>query len=174
MPRASWRCLDAPGAVPTWITVTVTARPIVPPSFPLPAELAVGALLLPREVQGEVGLYDDSAATLVKELRVAGATADHLHPADSREWIGEKHVPIIVADFFVALGAHAGWSALEALLRRGKTTDHVRVRVARYRRTPSETTSECFELEGPKDGVADALEVLESQRSEEPDGGPQA
>ena len=133
-------------------------------------------LVLPREIREGEALYHDTVLTLVKELRVEGATAAYQHGPDSRDWIGEKHLSPAEIEFFVAISAHAGWDAVRSLLRRRHRTGRVRARVARVTQKDGEIRSEIFEVDGPGDEVARALELLErgedaESTADEVDGG---
>lgn len=150
----------------------VTAKPIATPrNATLPAEPpTTDVLLLPREVSEGRALYDDSVIALAKEIRAAGASAEYQHDASSREWIGEKHVPVIVLDVIAGLLSNAGWAGLCAVIAKRKG-EHVRVRVARWRRAPSGNEQEWFEVEGPGAEVAGALETLRRGTTVENDDG---
>jgi hypothetical protein len=138
----------------------IGARPIAGLAA-LPDELPADVLILPREIDGDVGLYDDSVDTLAKELRSRGVTAVHRHEADSREWIGEKGIGPIVLSFIVGIASSAGWAGIVALAR--GCTSGVRARVARCKQTPAGTEWEWFEVEGSGPDVAEALAMLQSE-----------
>jgi hypothetical protein len=142
-----------------WIVVP---KPIEVPNVVLPAEQATDVLLFPREVVEGRGLYDDSVVTLAKELRAAGASAEYQHGPDARQWIGEKHIPVIVLDILAGIASNAGWEGLHAVVGRRKA-EQVRVRVARVRQTPAGEESEWYEIEGPGAEVAEALQALQEQ-----------
>lgn len=146
--------------------MAATVREIDPPIAPAPESVDVDVLILPREIEDGVGLYDDSALTLAKDLREAGVTAEYQHPADARGWIGERGADILIA-FIVGIASNAAWSAISGLLRRQHAADSVRVRVSRIRDRKSNRDWEWFELEGTGDEVADALESLRPGDGEE-------
>jgi hypothetical protein len=152
--------------------VSATARPIDAPNLSLPDEMPGDVLILPREIDGDVGLYDDSVVTLAKGLRRLGITATYLHDADSREWIGEKGIDAIVLSLIVGICSSAGWAGIEALLR-GRTSSAVRVRVARCKHSSAgDPEWEWFEVEGSAAEVADALKTLNpGSTSSPPEGG---
>ena len=52
--------------------------------------------------------------TLVKELREAGASAEFLHGAESRSFIGEKAVDVLAVNLVIGIAGNAGWAALRA------------------------------------------------------------
>jgi hypothetical protein len=137
----------------------VSARKIDSPVSGVPARIDADVLILPREISDDRGLYDDSVLTLAKDLREAGITAEYQHPAEAREWIGERGVDILVA-FIVGIASNAGWAALGALLRQRHAGDPVRVRAARISDREAGVDWEWFEVEGPGEDVADALEAL--------------
>ena len=119
------------------LSVMVDVQPIDAPSnVMLPDELpAVNVLILPREVSDGRGLYDDSVMTLAKEIRAAGVTADYQHDANSRKWIGEKHVNPLVLDIIAGLITNAGWAGMMAAISMRKS-ERVRVRSAGARTNP--------------------------------------
>ncbi len=152
--------------------VTMSVEQIDLPSVaPLPRELDVDVLVLPRKIEDGQGLYDDSVVTIAKELRAAGVTADYQHGPDSREWIGEKAIPLFVVDLFAAVAGHAGWDGLRAVFRDKHSSDRVRIRVVRYVRNESGVRFECFKLDGTGKEVAEALETLERSPRLELDSG---
>jgi hypothetical protein len=140
----------------------VVLKPINAPNVMLPVEQTADVLLLPREVAAGQGLYDDSVVILAKELRAAGASAEYQHGPDAREWIGEKHVPVIVVDIIAGIASNAGWDGLRAVVGRHKS-DQVRVRVTRVKQTLAGEESEWYEVEGPGAEVAEALKTLQEQ-----------
>jgi hypothetical protein len=122
----------------------------------LPEELACDALILPTERAPDgTGVYHESVVTLAKELRAADVKAEYQDDAASRKWYGERAVPLVVLELFVALGAHAAWDGIKSILKRVPGDKKVRVRVAR-RATPDENW-ELLEAEGGGEEVADAL-----------------
>ncbi len=139
--------------------MSVTARPIDPPSVPLPDSVDADVLIFPREVIESDGLYDDSALTLAKELRKDGVTAEYQHGPGSRQWIGERGVDIVLS-LILGIASNAGWDALCGLLRLRHPSDSVRITLARCRQTESGVEWEWFEAEGPGEDVARALEQL--------------
>jgi hypothetical protein len=152
--------------------VSATARPINAPDLLLPDELPADILILPREIDGDMGLYDDSVVTLAKGLQRLGTTATYLHEADSREWIGEKGIDAIVLSLIIGIGSSAGWAGIAALLR-GCTSGAVRAKVARCKQTSAgDNEWEWFEIEGSGAEVADALKTLNpgSTSGNPPDG----
>jgi hypothetical protein len=139
----------------------VSADPITAPNCALPIEIPqVDVLLLPREISEGRGLYDDSVDTLAKEIRASGSRAEYQHDVSSRDWIGEKHLPVIVLDVIAGVLSNAGWAGLRAVVvkRRSK---QVRVRVVQRKETPSGLEEEWFEVKGPGIEVADALKALQ-------------
>jgi hypothetical protein len=138
----------------------VSADPVDPLLARLPEEIDIDLLILPRRLgpEGE-GLYDDSVLTLAKDLRAEGFSADYLHPAEDRRWIGEKSAVALVVEFVVGVGGNAGWAALYALFRR-KPEQKVRVRVARKKDLVAKQEWEWIEAEGPGEEVARSLEAL--------------
>lgn len=149
----------------------VDVKPIdAPLSVMLPEELpALDVLILPREVSDGRGLYDDSVVTLAKEIRAAGVTADYQHDADSRKWIGEKHVDPLVLDIIAGFITNAGWAGVAAAISRRKS-QRVRVRFGR-RKDPSGSLEEWLEVEGPGAEVAEALKELQQGGSADEDDG---
>ncbi len=140
----------------------IAPRSIDAPNVTSPAEQTVDVLVLPREVTDGRGLYDDSVVTLAKELRAAGTSAEYQHGLDAREWIGEKHVPVIVLDIVASIASNAGWDGLRAAIGRRKS-EQVRVRVARIKQTSAGQEFEWYEVEGPGAEVAEALKALQQQ-----------
>ena len=51
-------------------------------------------VILPLEVQGEVGVYSEAELTLKKDLTEAGIDADYLHDPQHRRWLG-LHGPVV-------------------------------------------------------------------------------
>jgi hypothetical protein len=74
-----------------------------PADLEMPEAPAADAIVLPREIEDEVGLYDDSVVTLVKELREAGASAEFLHGPESRTWIGENAVEALALSLLIGI-----------------------------------------------------------------------
>jgi hypothetical protein len=138
-------------------TPTVSAKPVDPLLASLPEGIDIDVLILPRRLgpEGE-GLYDDSVLTLAKDLRAEGVSADYLHPAEDRRWIGEKSAVALVVEFVVGIGGNAGWAALYALFRR-EPEQKVRVRVARKKDFAAKQEKEWVEAEGPGEEVARSL-----------------
>ncbi len=153
------------------LSVMVDVQPIDAPSnVMLPDELpAVDVLILPREVSDGRGLYDDSVMTLAKEIRAAGVTADYQHDANSRKWIGEKHVDPLVLDIIAGLITNAGWAGMMAAISMRKSK-RVRVRFGR-RKDQSGSLEEWFEAEGPGAEVAEALKGLQQGEATDEDDG---
>jgi hypothetical protein len=132
-----------------------------PPAIPLPEQVETDIVVLPDEVdQNGVGLYPDSALSLVKELRSLGVTAQYQHAQDARNWTGEKGFGAVAANWILGIASNAGWAALCVLLRRGKDKAHVRIRLARCTQSASQITWDWFEVEGEKAEIADIIERL--------------
>jgi hypothetical protein len=130
------------------------------PDIPLPAIIETDVVVLPEEVgEDGVGIYSDSAISVVKELRSLGVTAQYQHPQDSRTWIGEKGFGAVALSWIVGVASNAGWTALCVLLRQ-KRRNPVRIKLARCTQSTSEITWEWFEVEGNGADVANALERL--------------
>lgn len=139
------------------------AEPISAPDVALPADPENDVVVFPREVdQDGRGLYDDSVVTIVKEFLAEGVSASYQHRQDERSWIGEKAAPKEVLDLLIGIASNAGWSALCRVLRREHTADRVRVRVARFKKTPNDTSWEWYKVEGPGAEVAEALAAIEA------------
>jgi hypothetical protein len=115
-------------------------------------------VVLPRESDGEIGLYDESVVTLVKELREAGASAEFLHDAESRSFIGEKAVGVLAVNLVIGIAGNAGWAALRTVLsRRGKKP--VEVKAARYEEKTEAKRWEWIEAKGGGEAVAAAIDA---------------
>ncbi len=146
------------------------------PDITLPVRIETDVVVLPEEVGGDgVGLYSDSAVSLVKELRLLGVTAQYQHSQDSRNWIGEKGFGAVALSWIVGVASNAGWAALCVLLRQKRKTP-VRIKLARCTQSDSEITWEWFEVKGDGAEVSNALErigwspsSLESGNAEEAD-----
>jgi hypothetical protein len=128
-----------------------------PADLEMPEVPAADAVVLPRETEDEVGLYDDSVVTLVKELRQAGASAEFLHGPESRTWIGEKGVEPLALDLLIGIAGNAGWDALRAVLRH-RGNKRVEVKVARHVEKGDGSVWEWFQADGEGEAVAAALE----------------
>jgi hypothetical protein len=136
-----------------------------PPDTPLPTDFDEDIIVLPREVgEDGRGLYDDSVLTIVKEFRATGVTARYQHSQDDRTWIGEKGISTEALGLVIGIGSNAGWAALCWLLRRRHTTDHVRVRVGRFRKTQDEVSWEWYSVKGSGTAVAEALAAIEQPK----------
>lgn len=142
----------------------MTSARIDAPGIPVPSILSEDVVVLPRELSDEdVGLYDDSVITLVKELQQLGVDARFQHGPDARSWIGEKAVAKIVIDLIVGIGSSAGWSAVCRLFGQAHKDDRVRVRAGRFRGAGHGATTswEWYEFEGTGDAVAKAMAQIE-------------
>ena len=144
----------------------MSIKPIEPPSgLEMPETPSADAVVLPRETDGEIGLYDDSVVTLVKELREAGASAEFLHGAESRSFIGEKAVDVLVVNLVIGIASNAGWDALRAVLsRRGKKP--VEVKAARYEEEADGKRWEWIEAKGEAEAVAAAINAWRGEGGE--------
>lgn len=138
-----------------------------------PAELGADLLVLPRETDDDGrGLYDDSAITIVKELKSLGADARYQHEKEERAWIGEESAAILALTLIIGIAGNAGWSALQALFRGSFSTKRVRVRVGRYEKlADGATKAEWYEVEGTGEDVADALAQLASGKGSDEEAG---
>lgn len=135
------------------MTVTVHSLDL---KIELPSELACDALILPTERAPDgTGIYHESVVTLAKELRAVDVRAEYQDDAASRKWYGERAVPLVVLELFVALGAHAAWDGIKAIIKRVPSDKKVRLRVAR-RPTPDDEW-ELLEAEGSGEEVANAV-----------------
>jgi hypothetical protein len=139
--------------------ICMSIEPIeAPAGLNLPETPSADAVVLPRETDGEVGLYDDSVVTLVKELREAGASAEFLHSAESRSFIGEKAVDVLAVNLVIGIAGNAGWAALRVVLsRRGKKP--VEVKAARYEERADGKRWEWVEAKGEGAAVAAAIDA---------------
>jgi hypothetical protein len=131
------------------------------PAIPLPEQVETDIVVLPDEVdQDGIGLYPDSALSLVKELHALGVTAQYQHSQDTRNWTGEKSFGAVAFSWVLGIASNAGWAALCVLLRRSKDKARVRIKLARCTQTATQTTWDWFEVEGEKPEVADVIERL--------------
>lgn len=127
----------------------------------LPGEHDV--VLLPQEIDGDIGIYRDEQTMVVKELRAQGVDAAFLHDSEHRHWLALKGsdivIPLIV-QFGVSFLASGSWELVANLLRGrfGKAT--LAVKFGRTRELESGTETEWFEAEGDGDAVAEALRIL--------------
>lgn len=136
-----------------------------PAGLQLPEVPSVDAVVLPREIDGEIGLYDDSVVTLVKELREAGASAEFLHGPELRSFIGEKAVDVLAVNLMVGIAGNAGWAALRAVLsRRGKKP--VEVKAARCEEKADGKRWEWVEAKGEGEAVAAAIDAWRREAGE--------
>jgi hypothetical protein len=150
------------------VTTNLQAEPTAPPDVPLPDAFITDLIVLPREIAPDGrAVYDDSVLTIVKEFRAAGVAASYQHDRDSRTWIGEKSVTLVVLDLIIGIASNAGWSALCSFMRGRHDADHVRVQVGRVRKTASGTSWEWYRVEGPGASVAAALAAIESPDRQE-------
>jgi hypothetical protein len=136
-----------------------------PAGLQLPETPSADAVVLPRETDGEIGLYDDSVVTLVKELREAGASAEFLHGAGSRNFIGEKAVDVLAVNLVIGIASNAGWAALRVVLnRRGKKS--VEVKAAHYEENADGKRWEWVEAKGKGEAVAAAIDSWRGKSGE--------
>lgn len=135
-------------------------KPLSDAPVPIPDEIDPDVIVLPREIQGDRGLYHDSTITLAKELRRRGITADYQHPPELRTWIGEKAFLPDVVSFFIGIASSAGWDGIVAVLRVRPPARQMKARVVRYSTDASGTRRELYELEGSGKDVIAALETL--------------
>jgi hypothetical protein len=141
---------------------SIEPREIEPPTeLGIIPDDAPDVLILPARVVDGVGLYDDSVATLVKELRAAGVSAGYQHGPEARRWIGHKGVSTIVLEVILGIVGNAGWAGIYALLRRGGSS-RSRIRITRVERTALESDAQWYEIEGPAREVAEILKQLEA------------
>jgi hypothetical protein len=149
---ANPKLLAVPGVVP---------ERTEPPEIDI-AEPKGDLVVLPREIDDEGnGLYDDSAVTVVKELKAFGVEASYQHDPDHRTWIGEKSVEIVVLNLITGIASNAGWAALCKLVGRQHNTERVRLRVGRLRKSASGIAWDWYKLEGSGKDVATALAAME-------------
>ncbi len=135
-------------------------RPLSDAPVPVPDEIDTDVVVLPREIQGDRGLYHDSTVTLAKELRAQGITADYQHPPELRTWIGEKAFLPDVVSFFIGIASSAGWDGILAVLRLRPPARRMTARIVRFSTDASGTQSELYELEGSGEEVIAAIETL--------------
>jgi hypothetical protein len=149
-----------------WLNKYMSIKPIeAPAGLAMPETPSADAVVLPRETDGEIGLYDDSVVTLVKELREAGASAEFMHGAESRSFIGEKAVDVLVVSLVIGIASNAGWDALRAVLsRRGKKP--VEVKAARYEEEADGKRWEWIEAKGEGEAVAAAIDAWRRETGE--------
>ena len=128
------------------------------PAFPLPEDVPVDVVILPREVDGSgTGLYDNSVVTLEKELRSFGASAEYEHGPDSRQWIGERSVAVIVLSVVLGIASNAGWDAVKCFFSERHPKDKIKGKVARCTQTADGITWEWFDIEGTGEELAKAF-----------------
>jgi hypothetical protein len=153
--------------------VTVTTWDIDPEIEQLLlAELASDATLvvLPRELDGADGIYDEDTLMAPKELRADGASARFLHAdPDHRRFLGEYSADLVLA-LVVGIGANVTTDTAEAVYRyvraavqrrRGADPNlRVAVKIARLE-TRDGTRVKGLEITGPtEEAAAKVLSVL--------------
>jgi hypothetical protein len=111
-----------------------------------------------RRTPGDVGVYDPTAAVLVKDLRAAGAVVEYEDPPETRRFLDQNSaVEVIAAALALNLLSSAGYDALRWALARMNRGARLRLSLRRGTSEPAQSF-DCT--------AEEALTLFDSQRDE--------
>jgi hypothetical protein len=122
-------------------------------------------VVLPSQLNGDVGIYSGQTTGLVKQLRTAGVDAAFLHDSQHKQWdvrMGDVPTELVIA-FVGGLLSAATWAAVQTVLQNfvGSRSE-VHARVVSQRQEPDGSVQNTwFAYRGDKDGFLTALSAMD-------------
>jgi len=120
-------------------------------------------VLLPINVDDEVGIYPQSSVFSAKDLRQAGIDAAFLDPSANRRFVLQQSADVLLT-LAIGVASNAVWAGLSRYLRT-MGASRMRLRVFRFR-SPDGGSLQGWEVEGESEAVLDALDRLLEEDSE--------